>query len=243
MRKQCRSVAAARSASAITGTRPACDTRFGSSNDACVFAACGRRHSRQARRLPRGLHGRSGQLSRVVEQLLAPELPDRGAREVRTRPPASRVPLFSLLRYPRRVRHRLRTPSRLLPPALRHELLRVLIRSREVWGRNLYRSSRTFASTATMASRRAVSSSSGEAILKPANSPSYSPFIERFCPLELRSWAQVGSLPRSRSPACQPAWLQSRMICTKHPPCRERSTRSIVGRARSAVPPEAGHSL
>ena len=28
----------ARSASVITGTRPACDTRFGSSNDACVFA-------------------------------------------------------------------------------------------------------------------------------------------------------------------------------------------------------------
>ena len=28
----------ARSARAITGTRPACDTRFGSSNDACVFA-------------------------------------------------------------------------------------------------------------------------------------------------------------------------------------------------------------
>jgi len=28
----------ARSARAITGTSPACDTRFGSSNDTCVFA-------------------------------------------------------------------------------------------------------------------------------------------------------------------------------------------------------------
>src|SRR5712671_4217594 len=33
-----RSASPARSASVITGTRPACDTRFGSSKDACVFA-------------------------------------------------------------------------------------------------------------------------------------------------------------------------------------------------------------
>jgi hypothetical protein len=33
-----RSASPARCASAITGTRPACDTRFGSSNDACVRA-------------------------------------------------------------------------------------------------------------------------------------------------------------------------------------------------------------
>ena len=33
-----RSPSPARSARAITGTRPACDTRFGSSNDACVLA-------------------------------------------------------------------------------------------------------------------------------------------------------------------------------------------------------------
>src|SRR5690348_7203594 len=33
-----RSGSPARCARAITGTRPACDTRFGSSNDACVFA-------------------------------------------------------------------------------------------------------------------------------------------------------------------------------------------------------------